>query len=900
MIDGSDQEYNDRQQLELFQQAVEQAADGVAILENETYVYIDQTHVDMYGFENKDQLLGSSWRRLYDDAEVERIEAEAFPKLAQTGHWRGKVTGSRPDGSTFPAELSLSVVDDGRLVCTVRDQTETEARKRELELKERAINEATVGIQITDPTQAHNPLTYVNSGFEQITGYTKEEAIGRNPRFLNGKDTDPGNLTEIREAIENERSISLELQNYRKDGTPYWNRLSVTPVTDGSGTVTNFIGIQQDVTERRERSQWLEEFLNSGPLMFAKTREVDGAAIIESCNDGLIDRLGYDQEDLIGTDLRHIYSEESASELQERGYIRALEGGFETTERCLVTAANEQVDTLLRAVPRRDGTIGTNALFIDITESKTRERKIKKYVALLERIHEVTTNTDISFEEKITELLEAGSEYLSLPHGFLTHVEMERESSFGTQTIVEAAGSHEFLKPGTSHALSRSYCRRTIDKGEPLLISDASTVDQRKTDPEYDSYGFETYIGGTVIAGEGTYGTLYFAANEPREVPFDVFEESFISVLSRWVGYEIHRRETGVKLRHRQDQIREQRQINRAVTDVSFDLHFRIDLNGRLSYISPAAAQLLDRPIANYADRPIDIFSHSETAEDVQKAYERVLTGETVELTALPIERGTAGRVFVDLRLTPIYDHDTVDDDRSPENIIGAQGVARDVSGRHRREQMIRVLNRVLRHNLRNEINVIDGYLKLLQPQLTGENAVYARRITDATDRLASLGETARKLESDLDMTQAFEPEDVVGMVTRVAEQVVERHQNVLVFVDTTDPISAQCDSRLEPALWELLDNAARYGGDEPTIRVKISSVDGCVNIRILDDGPGLPDEERRILSMNHETPLEHSDGFGLWLVQWIVESLGGELNVLENRPGACLEIRLQRPEADG
>ncbi|MBB6646242.1 PAS domain S-box protein [Halobellus ruber] len=245
-------------ELESFRRAVEEAADGVAILEDGEYTYVDRTHVDMYGFDSTDDLLGETWRRLYDDEEVARLEREAFPALEADGHWRGSVTGSRPDGSTFPAELSLTIVGDGRLVCTVRDETERKARERELELKERAMDEANVGIQITDPDREDNPLVYVNEGFERMTGYAREEVLGNNPRFLQGEAADPETVARLRGAIEAEDPVSLDVRNERKDGSPYWSRLSVTPVTDASGAVRSYIGIQQDITERKRRQKRTE------------------------------------------------------------------------------------------------------------------------------------------------------------------------------------------------------------------------------------------------------------------------------------------------------------------------------------------------------------------------------------------------------------------------------------------------------------------------------------------------------------------------------------------------------------------------------------------------------------------------------------------------------------------
>lgn len=247
-----------QRELESFQWAVEEAADGVAILENDEYVYADQTHVEMYGFDAVDDLLGNTWKKLYHDDEIARLEAEAFPQLQDDGHWRGMVTGSRPDGSTFPAELSLTIVEDGRLVCTVRDETKRIARERDLELKERAMDEATVGIQIADLTQETPSLTYVNNGFERMTGYSRDDILGRDPQFLQGAETDPEQIAQIREAISAEEPASVELKHYRNDGTTYWARTSITPITDKHGTVTNYIGIQQDVTERRQRRQKAE------------------------------------------------------------------------------------------------------------------------------------------------------------------------------------------------------------------------------------------------------------------------------------------------------------------------------------------------------------------------------------------------------------------------------------------------------------------------------------------------------------------------------------------------------------------------------------------------------------------------------------------------------------------
>lgn len=121
-----------------------------------------------------------------------------------------------------------------------------------LALKDRALAVAAEGVTIADARAPGRPLIYVNEGFERMTGYPAAEALGRNCRFLQGPDTDVVAVAEIRAALAGCRECLVEILNYRKDGTTFWNRLSITPVRESSGEVTHFIGIQSDVTVRRQ------------------------------------------------------------------------------------------------------------------------------------------------------------------------------------------------------------------------------------------------------------------------------------------------------------------------------------------------------------------------------------------------------------------------------------------------------------------------------------------------------------------------------------------------------------------------------------------------------------------------------------------------------------------------
>ncbi|MGL5063589.1 MAG: EAL domain-containing protein [Microcoleus sp.] len=133
-----------------------------------------------------------------------------------------------------------------------------------LQIVERAIESSSNGIFITDAAVAGNPIIYVNSSCERIAGYSRDELIGKNCCFLQGSDTSREAVEELRNAIEQGRNSQVILQNFRKDGSPFWNELSLAPVYNSRHHLTHFIGVQTDITDRHRAEE--ELFLKSQAL----------------------------------------------------------------------------------------------------------------------------------------------------------------------------------------------------------------------------------------------------------------------------------------------------------------------------------------------------------------------------------------------------------------------------------------------------------------------------------------------------------------------------------------------------------------------------------------------------------------------------------------------------------
>ena len=131
---------------------------------------------------------------------------------------------------------------------------------------------------VTDPKQHDNPIVFVNEAFLHLSGYGRDEIMGQNCRFLQGADTDKGAVQQIRDAVTSNRDIAIDLLNYRKDGTPFWNALYISPVINEAGQTLYFFASQLDVSDRVNAQQrTLDEKAHFEREVGKRTRELTDA-----------------------------------------------------------------------------------------------------------------------------------------------------------------------------------------------------------------------------------------------------------------------------------------------------------------------------------------------------------------------------------------------------------------------------------------------------------------------------------------------------------------------------------------------------------------------------------------------------------------------------------------------
>jgi len=273
---------------------------------------------------------------------------------------------------------------------------------------ESIIDEAGCPVVVTDAKAQDNPIIFVNSRFEELSGYEKKEVIGQNPRILHAWDKDQPGLAEMSKAIFERRPTRVAIRDYNKSGKPYWIEAAVSPVLDEQGTPTHFIGIQQDITKRVAESSKREEFVSELAREISQ-HEARARMIIDQALDAFIslddngrvidwnDRaellFGWNRHDVLEKEFVSLFiPEKSQSEFRDR-WLSQYALHTQAGERCELTIVNRygrKIAAEMSIFPIEFHQQRTYCAFVqDITTRKDAEQKVKEFYALVS--HELRT-----------------------------------------------------------------------------------------------------------------------------------------------------------------------------------------------------------------------------------------------------------------------------------------------------------------------------------------------------------------------------------------------------------------------------------------------------------------------------------------------------------------------------
>jgi len=318
--------------------------------------------------------------------------------------------------------------------------------------------------------------------------------------------------------------------------------------------------------------------------------------------------------------------------------------------------------------------------------------------------------------------------------------------------------------------------------------------------------------------------------------------------------------------------------------------------DGEFRLVNQGLVDILEADSKAYFDdiAPSDLYLDPDRR---QAFSERLLSEGAVEGVELQFETATGNPIWVEVSGI------ATEDDGEPVFELAMQ----DISTRKERDQQLSVLNRVLRHNLRNAINVIEGNAALLGDAVEEKHLqASVEGIERRVKNLKQLSEKAVTVRSVFDEGRRIDTVcDIGELLEAVATEFESRHPAASLTVGEFDALYVRADIRLKLALNELVSNAIVHNDQQhPSVAMmatpaKENREEEWVDIVIADNGPGIPTQERNTIETGDETPLQHGTGLGLWLVYWAISLLGGDIRIDQSSAGTRITLTLLRADAD-
>lgn len=351
-----------------------------------------------------------------------------------------------------------------------------------------------------------------------------------------------------------------------------------------------------------------------------------------------------------------------------------------------------------------------------------------------------------------------------------------------------------------------------------------------------------------------------------------------------------------VVLREVTDRVRYETRF-RTLIERSSSLLAILDEDWRVTYMSPAFETALGYDVDASVGRNAVELAHPEDREEVRAAFERARSeSESGDVRVeYRVRREDATWRYVESIATDMFDVPFID---------GLVVASHDVTERKRGEQRQRVLNRVLRHDLGNDINAVLGYLELLSDHVDPEGAPYLDIVSSRGEEIVSLSRKAAMVDRIFTGDGGTRRQvDVAPLLRDLVAKFETEVPELTVEASIPEECRVVADDLVGSAFDNLMENAIEHNTSESPhlyVAVRPHTVDGreYAEIRIGDDGPFIPENEVRVIETGTETSLEHASGLGLWLISWIVHASGGDLSVGRREPrGNEISVRLAAAE---
>ncbi|MHC4876915.1 MAG: PAS domain S-box protein [Planctomycetota bacterium] len=827
-----------------------------------------------------DVMTHDDWSEYRDLAEAAGIRAcWSEPILDRDGEVLGTLAIYH-DVPREPAEEALSAIQFAARLSAIAIQRDQAIR--DLRVRDRALAYCGNGVVIVDAMQPDQPVIYCNQAFARITGYSASEILGRNCRLLQSGDPNQAGLEEIRNAMREQRSCRVTLRNIRRNGEPFWNDLTISPVFDNDGQLTHFVGIQDDVSRRLDsetelihselRFRTLVEFAPEAITVF----DVETMRFVD-VNQNAVELFGVDRDSLLSQGPMDFSPEtqpdgRSSQEMSSEMIARTLAGEAPTFEWMHLKPDGTLTPTEVRLVqfPSDERQLIRGSV-TDISERKRIENTLRQAEARFRDLYDL-----------------AHDMYLTVDIESLCIVDCNRT------TLDRLGYSHDQIIGQNVLELYAPNCAEQVTQN----------VSKFRRTGRLDSVELQ------VLRADGSVIDVSLSASAIRNDDGTIVE-------SRSIWRDITKRKQAE--RERTEALTRFESIASNIPDCFWRTRIHPDGNYEVEYVSPAWTA-----IWGYA--PEDIYNHpdlwieavfDEDRDIARQAFERVLTTGERQTASFRVRTKNGQIRWIEDRMSAVLDESG--------HVILLEGVARDMTEQRNAEELARQQMEQLAHvdrlttvgelatGIAHELNqpltaiVNTSYVcekKLARNgSLTSEElqqsvsmiSKEAFRASEIIRRLRSLVKRTPMRVSDFDVNATIN--DVISLIQPEAQQhriSIEPHLN------SSLPLIVADEVQFQQVILNLLKNACdaliTIDSDPRQIVVETELSDSqSVLISVSDNGVGLPDEAVDQAFDAFFTTKDEGMGMGLAISRSIIETHCGRMWAENNSQGGAT-FRLTLP----
>lgn len=797
-----------------------------------------------------------------------------------------------------------------RLVGALQDVTEQQEAQAQLKLLEAAVSRLNDIVLITeaDPLDEPGPrIVFVNNAFERRTGYSREEALGRSPRFLQGPGTQRTELDRMGAALRKGESVRAELINYKKSGEEIWLDLDMVPIADAQGRVTHIVAVERDITRRklaeqamRDSEQRYATLFMAGPVPMLIV-DVETARFL-SVNEAAVENYGYSREEFLGLTLFDIRSGVEQARLKQH----LAKGIIDQPGRWL-HLRKDGIEFPVETVARAITYMGREARFVvalDITAQVKAEKEVQDYLFTLQRAADAT---------------HAITRHRTVEATMQETVDQVRAVVGAHQAVVSLTVSGEQARTvnAVSHSDKYAHCRDLVrwthlcgldtavcETNRPMrLTQSALEADPRWVGPGDESGGGAFMRGWLAVplTGQGgeNIGLLQLSDKYDGEftlqdqyVGVELAQLASIAIENTQLFEQVQRLNEGLeeKVVERTAALAQQEALFRALAEQAPQIVWNVDADGKVTYLNRKWYELMGGVSADWMGYKWTSAVHPDDLANMSDNW-KTSRGNLTPYVGMRRLRAADGTYHtMSYRASPVLD--------DKGGVLFWVGIDADVTEIKDIEAALRLSNQELEafsysvsHDLRSPLNTVDGFSRLLAKQLDASQPNekvrhYLARIQAGVAQMGQLIEDLLSLAQVSRTQLRHETVDLSAMAAEIADECRGRNPERVARITIEEGLHAQGDGRLLHVVMEnLLGNAWKFSSGQSLADIRIGRTTDATGLSVFyvqDNGAGFDmayaDKLFNTFQRLHAVAEFPGTGVGLATVSRVIGRHGGRV----------------------